>query len=260
MVSSAIFSSFLNFSLSPLPQNRTIRQWFLKLGLFELQAPFEKRDDWIFILDTTFGHSSKKCFLIVGIPYQEWLRRLESDTPELQYHDLQVLSLNVLESTKGTILANILHDLTNAVGQPLQIISDHGPDLMKGIKLHRQQHPDIISTYDFTHQVALWFKKKAEQDIDFHNFLAICSSVRSQVNLSNLSFLMPPLTKSTARYHNVDIFINWAVKIFQYWSKQDFSLIDPVPELGRKKFLSYFSSLLRSESSLDTYWEHSFCL
>ena len=84
----------------------------MKLGLFELQTPKEQRDDWIFILDTTFGHSSKKCFLIIGIPYQQWLQKLQSDVHELQYHDLQVLSLNVLESTKGTILAHILHDLT----------------------------------------------------------------------------------------------------------------------------------------------------
>ena len=217
------------------------------------QTPKEKRDDWIFILDTTFGHSPKKCFLIIGIPYQQWLQKLQSDVHELQYHDLQVLSLNVLESTKGTILADILHDLTDIVGQPLQIISDHGPDLIKGIKLHRQQHPGIISTYDFTHQVALWFKEKASQDLNFRDFLAVCSSIRSRINLSNLSFLMAPLSKSAARYHNVDIFINWAVKIFQYWSKQDFSLIDPVPERGRKKFLSQFYSLLRSESELDTY-------
>lgn len=117
----------------------------MKLGLFELQTQKEKRSDWIFILDITFGHSSKKCFLIIGIPYQQWLQKLQSDVHELQYHDLQVLSLNVLESTKGTILADILHDLTDIVGQPLQIISDHGPDLKKGIKLHQQEHPDIIS-------------------------------------------------------------------------------------------------------------------
>ena len=56
-----------------------------------------------------------------------------------------MLSLNVLESTKGTILASILNDLTSIVGQPLQIISDHGPDLIKGIKLHLLEHPEITS-------------------------------------------------------------------------------------------------------------------
>ncbi len=84
---------------------------------------------------------------------RQWLQKLQSDVHELQYHDRKVLSLNVLDSTKGTIVAHILHDLTDIIGQPLQIISDHGPDLIKGIKLHQQQHPDIISTYDFTHQL-----------------------------------------------------------------------------------------------------------
>ncbi len=245
-----LFSQFLSL---PTPDFRTIRQWFLKLGLFELQTQKEQRDDWLFIIDTTFGHSPKQCLLILGIPYQKWLQKLQSDGAQLQYHDVQVLSLNVLESTKGTILASILHDLTSIVGQPLQIISDHGPDLIKGIKLHRKEHPDIISTYDFTHQVALWFKEKASQDTRFRNFLAECSSIPSKINRTNLSFLMAPRAKSASRYHNVDIFINWALKLFNYWSKQDFSLLDPVPSRGRKKFLSQFHSLLRYEPELDTY-------
>ncbi|HEY9766951.1 MAG TPA: hypothetical protein V6C71_00405 [Coleofasciculaceae cyanobacterium] len=145
------FRLFSQFFSMPTPDFRTIRQWFLKLGLFELKQPKEPRSDWIFILDTTFGHSHRKCFLILGIPYQQWLHKLHSDDPQLRYHDLQVLSLNVLESTKGSILASILDDLTSIVGQPLQIISDHGADLIRGIKLHRQQHPEIISTYDFTY-------------------------------------------------------------------------------------------------------------
>jgi hypothetical protein len=245
-----LFSQF--FSL-PTPDFRTIRQWFLKLGLFELQQPKEPHDDWIFILDTTFGHSHKKCFLILGIPYQRWLQKRNSGVTEIQYHDLQVLSLNVLESTKGSILASILDDLTSVVGQPLQIISDHGADLIRGIKLHRQQHPEIISTYDFTHQVALWFKAKADHDPRFSNFLAICSSIRSKVNSTNLSFLMAPLTKSLARYHNVDIFIRWATNIFQYWDRQDFSLIDSIPSFGKKKFLSHFHPLLHYRPELNTY-------
>jgi hypothetical protein len=215
--------------------------------------PKQPRSDWIFILDTTFGHSPKKCFLILGLPYQRWLQKRNSGVSEIQYDDLQVLSLNVLESTKGSILASILDDLTSIVGQPLQIISDHGTDLIRGIKLHQQQHPEIISTYDFTHQVALWFKAKAEQDVRFGNFLAICSSIRSQINSTNLSFLMAPLAKSLARYHNVDIFIRWAANIFQYWDKQDFSLIDPNPSIGLKKFLSYFRPLLHYRPELNTY-------
>ncbi len=103
----------------------------MKLGLFELQIPKEQRDDWLFIIDTTFGHSAKQCLLILGIPYQKWLQKRYSDVPQLQYHDVQVLSLNVLESTKGTIVASILNDLTDIVGQPLQIIADHRPDLNK---------------------------------------------------------------------------------------------------------------------------------
>ncbi|HEY9766952.1 MAG TPA: hypothetical protein V6C71_00410 [Coleofasciculaceae cyanobacterium] len=68
-----------------------------------------------------------------------------------------------------------------------------------------------------------------------------------------LSFLMALGAKSLARYHNVDIFIHWAANIFQYWDKQDFSLIDANPSIGLKKFLSYFRPLLHYRPELDTY-------
>ena len=98
------------------------------------QKSKQPRSDWIFILDTTFGHSPKKCFLILGLPYQQWLQKRNSGVSEIQYDDLQVLSLNVLESTKGFILASILNDLTSIVGQPLQIISDHGTAILSTVK------------------------------------------------------------------------------------------------------------------------------
>ena len=125
-----LFSQF--FSL-PSPNFRTIRQWFLKLGLFEregrrgfpamtaldsrfstetaesalsrnrvveLQKSKQPRSDWIFILDTTFGHSPKKCFLILGLPYQEWLQKRNSGVSEIQYDDLHDLN-SWIKSTFG---------------------------------------------------------------------------------------------------------------------------------------------------------------
>ena len=48
---------------------------------------------------------------------------------------------------------------------------------------------------------------------------------RSQIRQTALWFLIPPAQRSKARYHNVDILVNWGLKVLQYWSKQDFSLI-----------------------------------
>ena len=212
------------FSL-PTPDFTTIRQWFLKLGLFQLQREKEKRSDWIFIIDTIFGQGQKKCCLILGLSYQQWLETLQDNDKNLQHHDLQVLALEVLDSTKGEILASKIEHLASTVGQPLQIISDHGSDLKKGIELYITKNSGVVYTYDFTHQVALWLKKDLSKNQTFQEFLDRCSLTHSQIQQTELAFLMPPTQQSKARYHNIDILVNWGLKVLEYWSKQDFSLI-----------------------------------
>ncbi len=77
----------------------------------------------------------------------------------MEHHDLDVLAIEIVETTKGEILESRIKNLANTVGKPWQIISDHGSDIKKGIELYISQNPGIIYTYDFTHQVALWLKK-----------------------------------------------------------------------------------------------------
>ena len=48
---------------------------------------------------------------------------------------------------------------------------------------------------------------------------------RSQIQQTALWFLIPPNQRSKARYHNIDLLVNWGLNVIHYWSKQDFSLI-----------------------------------
>ncbi len=115
--------------------------------------------------------------------------------------------------------------MANTVGKPLQIISDHGSDLKKGIELYITENPEIIYTYDFTHQIALWLKQELSNNQKFQDFLHQCNLTHSQIQQTALSFLIPTAQRSKARYHNIDILVNWGLNVLQYWEKQDFSLI-----------------------------------
>ncbi len=196
----------LNF---PTPHFTTIRQWFLKLGLFQLQKEKEKRSDWIFIIDTILEQGQKKCVLILGLSHQKWAEKLQSDQKNLQHHDLEVLAIEVVETTKGEIISSKINQLANTVGKPLQIVSDHGSDLKKGIELYITENPEIIYTYDFTHQIALWLKQELSNNQKFQEFLHQCNLTRSQIQQTALWFLIPPTQRSKARYHNIDILVNW---------------------------------------------------
>ena len=72
--------------------------------------------------------------------------------------------------------------------KPLQIISDHGSDIKKGIELYIAKNPGIIYTYDFTHQVALWLKKDLSENQEFQEFLRQCNLTRSQIQQTKLFF------------------------------------------------------------------------
>ncbi len=157
--------------------------------------------------------------------YQKWSEKLKSDRKNLQHHDLEVLALEVLDTTKGEIIESRINNLAKTVGKPLQIISDHGSDIKKGIELYISQNPGIIYTYDFTHQVALWLKKDLSKNQKFLEFVRQCNLTISQIKQTKLSFLRPASQRSKARYHNLDILVNWGLNVIQYWKKQDFSLI-----------------------------------
>ena len=157
--------------------------------------------------------------------YQKWAEKLQYKEKNLQHYDLEVLAIEVVETTKGEVIEFLINNLAKTVGKPLQIISDHGSDLKKGIELYISKNPEIIYTYDFTHQIALWLKKELSNKTNFQEFLHQCNLTRSQIQQTKLSFLMPPAQRSKARYHNIDILVTWGLKILHYWSKQDFSFI-----------------------------------
>ncbi len=163
--------------------------------------------------------------LILGLTYHTWLEKLHTPEHNIEPDDVQVLALEILTSTRGEILAALINNLAHTVGPPLQIISDHGSDLKKGIELYLQEHPTTIYTYDFTHQVALWLKYQLSDHQKFQDFLDLCNLTRSQIQQTELSFLMPPTQRTKARYHNLDLLVNWGLQVLDYWSKQDFSLI-----------------------------------
>jgi len=249
------FQIWSQFFQIPTPNYNTIKQWFLKLGLFQLQQPKERRDDWIFILDTTWGQGQKKCFLIIGIPYQKWQNKIKNNYSNLQHRDMTVLSLDVLNVSNGKIIAEKISNLASQVGQPLQIISDHGPDLRKGIELYIEDRPQVIYTYDFTHQVALWLKYSFSENQVFQEFSKLADLTRPQIQLTSLYFLLPPKPRYKARFHNIDILVKWAHRVLNYWHKQDFSRISSNFETGKNKFLNRLGWVLDYQAEISLYEE-----
>ena len=139
-----------------------------------------------------------------------------------------------MSKSKGEAIYQVLEDVTSRVGVPRQIISDHGSDLKKGIRLYQQAHQQVLLTYDVTHQSALLLKGELELPETYSTFVNRCTRTRQQLQQSPLSFLMPPTQRAKARYFNVDRLLKWATKVLACQEGQDFSLINPCFCLDQK--------------------------
>jgi hypothetical protein len=208
------------------PKFNTIRQWVLRLGLYELNRTKEYRTDWIFILDMTIEIGKNKCLVILGIPQKKLAIIIKQSARSLQHQDVEVLSVEILSTTVGTVISEKLNNLAERVGNPIQIVSDRGSDIKKGIDLYIENHPTTIATYDITHKMANLLKQELSADKQFQKFFKECNLTRQRVQQTDLCFLSPPTQRAKSRYHNIDILVAWAMKIISYEEKQYFSAID----------------------------------
>ncbi len=86
---------------------------------------------------------------------------------------------------------------------------------------------------------------KFELSVDerYQNFARECSLTRQRVQQTKLYFLIPPQQRTKARYHNVDTLIDWARKVIQYESLQDFSRISTTYHLDNEALLLLSNTL-----------------
>jgi hypothetical protein len=192
-----------------LPSPGTVRIGLLRVGLFLLRRAVPKRSDWVWILDHTIRIGQHKCLLILGIS----LQRLRNLPGALEHRDVVVLDLQVMTSCTGEVVADRFEILAQRVGTPQQILSDHGADLAKGIRLFQAKHPEVIDTYDVTHKLACLVKRVLEPAARWAEFLRACTACLFQLQQSVAAFLLPATARSRSRYLNVGPPIAWAQRM-----------------------------------------------
>lgn len=213
------------------PSFSSIRNWLGRIGLYELQKEKEYRSDWIFIVDLTMELGKQKCLLVLGVTQEYLSEYVLPFNRGLQHQDVEVLMLEIMDSTRGDLIEEKLSKLTDKVGFPLQIIADHGNDLQKGIKLYTQKNPSVIYTYDVTHAMALILKHELANSERYQSFIQRCNQSRNQLKQTELSFLSPPSQRCQCRYFNVERLIDWAQKV---WNCSIDLIADLLPNIETK--------------------------
>jgi hypothetical protein len=223
-----------------LPYHQTVRSWLLRCGLFLLRRRVPRRDDWVWILDCTIRIGQKKCLLILGAS----LDGLQAHPGALEHHQVVVLDLCVTAHCTGADLEKRLKNLARRVGVPKQIVSDHGSNLSKGVRLFQDANPVVIDTYDVTHKLALLVKAELEADPRWAEFLRYCTSSLFQLQQSRGAFLTPPAPRSLERYMNVDRHTEWACRMLALLDMPDKALVAELLGLDEEEASSFLEEKL----------------
>jgi hypothetical protein len=208
-----IFTLFNNSESAENPSFTGIRKWLARVGIYELEREKEYRNDWIFIVDFTVELGKQKALLVLGVPRQHFLEKVAIEQGELLHRDVEVLGLEIMDSTKGEMIEQKLDKISKKVGVPVQIVADNGSDLARGINLYKQKHPELIYTHDVTHAMALLLKKQLGSDDRYQSFIKECNICRQRLQQTELSFLAPPAQRSQCRYFNVERLTEWAINL-----------------------------------------------
>lgn len=181
----------------------------------------EQREDWIYIIDFSISLGSQKCLLILGTT----IEKLKNFGYELKHENLCILDMFVAEYFDSTIIYDRLTFVKQKTGSPYQIVSDQGSDLAKGVSLFCEANENTVRSYDVSHMIGICMKHSLEKDSQWLDLQADLRSLTQQVKQTDVSFLRPIALSKKARWLNIQNEIIWLDNIYEYESKDDFSLI-----------------------------------
>ena len=180
----------------------TILIWTKKVGLFSMQPPIEKSDDWVLIIDESIAVGHERLLVIYGIRTSQL-----TFNRALTYNDLRPLFIKSSNKWTAEIIKKEIEILIEKWGDIKYIVADGGNGICKGIKLLGKAH-----VYDVTHKIAWLLKNMYSQDQTFIEYTKGMSQMRFKGVCSDISHLIPPKQRTNSRFMNLDILSDWGLK------------------------------------------------
>jgi len=193
-----------------VPSHTSVRNWLLRVGLYQLSRPLEQADDWVWIVDHTVQIGSLKCLVIVGFRLGWWQQQ---ENGVLEHQDVELVDLVPIRQSTGKIVDEQLEDAVTRTGVPRLIVSDDGRDLHCGLNLFRERHEEVDWIYDIKHKTASLLKREFGKDAEWNEFVKQANETKRHVHQTELAFCTPPQQRGKARYMNVDVLVAWGQKV-----------------------------------------------
>jgi hypothetical protein len=196
----------------PVAAYSTARVWLLRLGYYKLTRAKQAADDWVWMVDHTVQIGQEKALLIVGLR----LSGLPAVGQALRHEDVEPILLEPVKESNGEIVYQQLQAAAQKTGVPREILSDHGPDVSKGIELFCQTHPTTCAVYDIKHKTAALLKRELDRQTTWQEFIGKVTHTKASLQQTAVAWLAPPNQRSKARYMSVGELIAWGEKVLEY--------------------------------------------
>jgi hypothetical protein len=193
------------------PHWSTGRLWMLRLGYYKLTRPKERSDDWVWFIDHSNQIGKEKCLLVLGIR----LSQLPEQGECLRHEHLEPIDLIPVRQSNKQIVYEQLEATVAKTGVPRAIVKDDGGDLTGGVALFCQSHPETCGIHDIKHKVARMLKRRLEKHPRWGTFTGRAAQIKSQLQLTDVAFLVPPNQRSKARYMNLDELVGWGYQTLE---------------------------------------------
>jgi hypothetical protein len=201
----------------------TARVGLLRLGYYQLTRAKEVAKEWVWLVDHTVQIGEEKAVLIGGLRWS----CLPAVGQSLRHEDVEPITLEPVKEATGEVVYHPLQEAAKKTGVPKEIISDHGPDLSKGIELFCQEHPETCAVYDIKHKTGGLLKRELDQEPKWKAFIGQASQTKVSLQQTALAWLAPPNQRSKARSMSVGELIEWGKKVLEYGES-------PTQEPGRE--------------------------
>ena len=208
-----ILHRFFPFSAS-IPSWSSHRLWLLRVGYYKLTRPKEIADDWVWIVDLTIQAGSMKCLTVLGLRRSAWDETRKNKT--LSHADVEPILLVPVEQSNGEVVYQQLEEASKKTGIPRQIVADAGSDVKAGIRKFIEHHPETDYIYDVKHFTACLLEREFKSERMWVEFTKWASQTRSAWHQTPFSYLEPPNQRSKSRYMNMDILVDWGVKMLAF--------------------------------------------
>jgi hypothetical protein len=205
-----------SFPSFPTPVFSTVRDWLLKLGLFNLELTAYEEGHWAVILDGTIQIGAMKCLFGVAFRLETIL---EKENFVLSHSDVKPVFLKTIESCRGEVVKEALDEAKNKLQNITLIISDEGSELKRGGRLFQEEQPEgqkPIHLHDVTHKLDLVLKKELKSDAKWRKITKHMNNSTQQLKLSTSSHLMPPKQRQKNRMRSEVDLIEWGINTCTY--------------------------------------------